>query len=120
MYRQHDETIAGMVSTTAIVLAGLLSGMIALLSTRSGWRSNHWRNGGGYHNFLGGYTATLVALIILHLLSIASLHSYFWFVFMLAWLCVCTMLLGWLWLIVYFHWQSTGGAGGDRNPNPTK
>ena len=82
---ENVSTVANIVSTFCVALIGFLSGIIVILSgLKDSFFFRSYKNSGHLNNFLFYYFFTIISLIVTHLISIASISSYFWMKVLIA------------------------------------
>ncbi len=78
-------TCSNIVSTFSVLLMGFLPTIIVIISgIKDSFFFKAYRNSGHLDSFMIYYFFTVISLLLTHLLSIASLSSFFWFKIMIA------------------------------------
>ena len=82
---KHINTCSNIVSTFSVLLMGFLSTIIVIISgIKDSFFFRAYKNSGQLGTFMIYYFFTVLSLLLTHLLSIASMSSFYWFKVMIA------------------------------------
>jgi hypothetical protein len=85
IYTAHAEAVSNIVSTFCVLLIGILSAVIVLVTgMKDSYFARKYRSSGALKNLLYFYLFTISTVFVTHLLTIASFSAYYLFKLMLA------------------------------------